>query len=208
AQGNGISKNPKKARDYLELSAHSRYAPALQKLDALKAAELVAAQPRPLPTSPRLKPVENSKTKAKIKSKPQKIDKGRQSLSLPKPVSGPKPTARHPVVTPVPQAPGKKPAARAELSSGIQLVLPEQGRRFVEGSQHYEAGRYLKAAGIWQRLAEEGVVEAQFRLGELYFQGQGLPKNKGNAVRWLSLAADRGHRGAVALLTRATSATR
>ncbi|MBV1886226.1 MAG: sel1 repeat family protein, partial [Parvibaculaceae bacterium] len=56
AQGNGITKNPKKARDYLELSARSGYAPALQKLDALKAAELVAVQPKLLPTPPRVKP--------------------------------------------------------------------------------------------------------------------------------------------------------
>lgn len=212
AQGNGITKNPKKARDYLALSARAGYAPARQKLDAVKAAELISAQPKPLPTPPRLKPVDKSKTKNQSKS--QKIDKSRQSLALPKPVSGPKPvsetmpTTRHPLETPVPQAPGQKPAARAELSSGIQLVLPEQGRRFVQGNQHYEAGRYLKAAGIWQRLAEEGVVEAQFRLGELYFQGQGLPKNNGNAVRWLTLAADRGHRGAATLLTRATSTNR
>lgn len=194
ANGLGVTKNPKKARAYLELSARAGYKPALQKLDEVKAAELIAAQPkthRRAPTNVSLGP-------------PPKSKKPRQFISFPAPSS-----SRHKhQVTPRPQAPGDKPFAREELASGIQLVRPEQGRRFVEGGRHYKAGRYLDAADIWRHLANEGVVEAQFRLGELYFQGQGLPKDTGQAVHWLTRAAERGHRGAATLLTRAPSSSR
>lgn len=219
AQGLGITQNPKKARDYLTLSAAAGYAPAMQKLDAIKAAELIAAQPTPF----RLDPAGNSAslppkgaaskgtvskgTVSTNKPHPQKANKKRQTLSLPTPAL-PAPTSSDPLTAPVPQARGHKPAIRAELASGIQLVRPDQGRRFVQGNQYYEAKRYLEAAKIWRQLAHEGVVEAQYRLGELYFQGQGLSQDTGQAIQWLTRAAERGHRGAATLLTQTTPAQR
>jgi|GEM_PF-1532203 len=190
ANGSGVTKNPQKARTYLELSARAGYEPAVQKLNDVKAADLISAQTKT-----------RQLTAAKTKVLPQKTKMPRQSISLPAPSASLR--TRH--VTPLPQAPAPKTATRAELASGIQLVKPEQGRRFVEGSQHYDAGRYLDAARVWRQLGHEGVVEAQFRLGELYFQGQGLPKDTGKAVRWLTQAAESGHRGAANLLTRAPS---
>lgn len=192
ANGQGVTKNPQKARAYLELSADTGYEPAVQKLNDVKAADLISAQTKALRLAP-----------AETKSLPQKTKKPRQSLSLPAPSS----SLRKRQVAPLPQAPAPKPVARAELASGIQLVSPEQGRRFVEGSQHYDAGRYFDAGRVWRQLGHEGVVEAQFRLGELYFQGQGLPKDTSKAVRWLTRAAESGHRGAANLLTRAPSPT-
>ncbi len=189
ANGWGVTKNPQKARTYLELSARAGYEPAVQKLNDVKAADLISAQTK----TRQLRATET-------KVLPQKTKKPRQSISLPAPSS-----LRARQVAPLPQPPVPKTAVRAELASGIQLVKPEQGRRFVEGSQYYEAGRYLDAARVWRQLGHEGVVEAQFRLGELYFQGQGLPKDTGKAVRWLTQAAESGHRGAANLLTRAPS---
>lgn len=192
ANGMGVEKNPAKARAYLELSAGTGYAPAVQKLNEVKAADLISTQKKTL-----------RKTNPVPKLGTEKTKKPRQSLTLPAP-SASKNALKTP---PVPQEPGHKPALRAELTSGIQLVTPGQGRRFVEGSQLYDAGRYADAAGVWQALAEEGVVEAQFRLGELYFQGQGLAQNTPQAVHWLTRAADRGHRGASSLLVRANAAS-
>ena len=43
------------------------------------------------------------------------------------------------------------------------------------------------------QAAEQGHVQAQFGLGVLFMEGQGIPKNNAEAVRWFRLAATRGH---------------
>jgi hypothetical protein len=40
--------------------------------------------------------------------------------------------------------------------------------------------------------ADQGIVEAQYNLGLLYNNGQGVPQNFAEAVRWWQLAADQG----------------
>ena len=44
-----------------------------------------------------------------------------------------------------------------------------------------------------KKLAESGDVEAQFNLGLIYDQGQGVPQNYSEAVKWYRKAADQGH---------------
>jgi len=44
-----------------------------------------------------------------------------------------------------------------------------------------------------KKLAESGDVEAQFNLGLMYDQGQGVPQNYSEAVKWYRKAADQGH---------------
>jgi len=41
--------------------------------------------------------------------------------------------------------------------------------------------------------AEQGDATAQFKLGELYFRGLGVPKDEVEAVNWYRKAADQGH---------------
>ena len=38
--------------------------------------------------------------------------------------------------------------------------------------------------------AEQGDAQAQFNLGVAYYNGEGVPKDKNRAIRWLRLAAD------------------
>ena len=42
------------------------------------------------------------------------------------------------------------------------------------------------------RSAEQGDVAAQFDLGDRYFNGEGVPQDHGEALRWYRLAADQG----------------
>ena len=42
-------------------------------------------------------------------------------------------------------------------------------------------------------LAEQGNTEAQFNLGVMYANGQGVPQDYAEAVRWYRLAADQGY---------------
>ena len=44
-----------------------------------------------------------------------------------------------------------------------------------------------------QLRAEQGDVEAQFNLGLMYFHGDGVPKDAGQAASWLRKAAEQGH---------------
>ena len=49
-----------------------------------------------------------------------------------------------------------------------------------------------KAAEWYQKAAEQGYAQAQNRLGECYFYGQGKPENKFAAVKWYEKAAEQG----------------
>ena len=48
-----------------------------------------------------------------------------------------------------------------------------------------------------RRLAEQGDAEAQFILGVMYANGEGVPENYVRAYAWLNLAAAQGHEDAV-----------
>lgn len=45
----------------------------------------------------------------------------------------------------------------------------------------------------WQRLAENGSANAQFNLGAMYDNGDGVPEDDAEAAKWYQQAADQGH---------------
>jgi len=45
-------------------------------------------------------------------------------------------------------------------------------------------------------LADQGHAAAQFNLGIMYDNGEGVPENDAEAVKWYRKAADQGHSGA------------
>jgi len=57
-----------------------------------------------------------------------------------------------------------------------------------------------------RRLAEQGDVHAQLRLGSMYFTGEGVSENQAEAVKWFRMAAEQGHADAKMVL-RAISET-
>lgn len=56
---------------------------------------------------------------------------------------------------------------------------------------------YDKALPIYSQLAQSGNVEAQFRLGEMYWYGDGTAVDLAAANAWFQKAAQQGHKGAV-----------
>lgn len=56
---------------------------------------------------------------------------------------------------------------------------------------------YDKAFSIYTRLAAAGNPEAQFRLGEMYWYGDGTPADIATARSWLEKAAATGHHDAI-----------
>ncbi len=64
---------------------------------------------------------------------------------------------------------------------------------FGDGAAAYSLQDYAKAAAEWRPLAEAGDARAQFRLGDLYESGRGLPRDPAQAAQWYERAAQAGH---------------
>eukprot|EP00439_Symbiodinium_sp_Y106_P088871 s1_g1407.t1 len=99
---------------------------------------------------------------------------------------------------PTPAAVAQDIAARSSQPTG--LVSPEQGAQFMAGVYSFEDGDFLDAAARWRPLAEDGVSEAQYRLGRLYRFGLGVEIDVALARKWLSAAAAQGHEKAAETL--------
>jgi len=79
--------------------------------------------------------------------------------------------------------PGGEPASKLEF----------QQQQFQRGKSLFLNKAYGDAAAIFLPLAQQGNVDAQYTLGYMYHYGYGVPRNKREALRWLSVAAARGH---------------
>ena len=62
--------------------------------------------------------------------------------------------------------------------------------RYNLGLIALSAHRYEEAAGCFLNAAENGLSEAQYNIGTLYFNGQGVPQNFEEAEKWLLRAAE------------------
>ncbi|MCE8000792.1 MAG: sel1 repeat family protein [Rhodobiaceae bacterium] len=113
--------------------------------------------------------------------------------------------AQHRVADSDNRTPAAAPANPSKSISPISaasptLVTPEQGARFMQGVYLFDAGDFLAAAETWRPLADDGVVEAQYRLGRLYRFGLGVTPDVTLARKWLSAAAAQGHEKAAKTL--------
>ena len=57
----------------------------------------------------------------------------------------------------------------------------------------YNSGDYKSAARLFRPLADQGNASAQYNLGLMYNNGQGVPQDYVMAHMWLNLAAARGY---------------
>jgi hypothetical protein len=60
---------------------------------------------------------------------------------------------------------------------------------FMSGYEAYSEGDYVIALKEWEPLAYRGDIEAQFALGMMYLNGDGVPRDEVHAYKWLNLAA-------------------
>jgi TPR repeat protein len=63
------------------------------------------------------------------------------------------------------------------------------------GAAH-DRGEFATALRLLRPLADHGVAEAQREIGFMYYNGEGVPQNYADAVKWYHLAADQGLAGA------------
>ncbi len=57
----------------------------------------------------------------------------------------------------------------------------------------YQRGDYATAIRKFRPLAEQGELGAQYNLGLMYRNGQGVPQHDAEAVGWYRKAAEQGH---------------
>ena len=63
---------------------------------------------------------------------------------------------------------------------------------FQKGLTAYKSGDYATAIREWTTLAKQGDASAQHNLGQLYYQGKGVPQDDKTAAKWFRLAAKQG----------------
>ena len=78
----------------------------------------------------------------------------------------------------------------------FMAFTPLAAQDYQKGLAAYIAGDYATALQEWTPLAEAGDVSAQYNLGIMYDNGQGVPQDYAEAVRWYRLAADQGYANA------------
>jgi len=76
----------------------------------------------------------------------------------------------------------------------LSLTLPSSvaAQDFDRGVSAYNDGDYPTALREFRLAAEQGNASAQYNLGLMYDNGQGLPQNYQLAYMWFSLAAAKG----------------
>ncbi|WP_374447381.1 hypothetical protein [Stella sp.] len=86
----------------------------------------------------------------------------------------------------------------ALLASAIALAAPAaaSAQDYGSGLRCYEINDFGCALSHWMPLAQSGMTRAQYRVGSAYAEGTGVPVDKAEAYKWLSIAAAKGDRTA------------
>jgi TPR repeat protein len=74
----------------------------------------------------------------------------------------------------------------------VSLGHPALAETNEDALAAYKAGNFEQALKIWRPLAEQGDGAAQLRLSTMYAEGQGVPKDDAESLKWGRLAADNG----------------
>lgn len=83
--------------------------------------------------------------------------------------------------------------ALAALSLSQSVVAAEDHPELDPADVAYSEGNYEKAAGLYRKDAELGVIAAQISLAVMYMDGLGVPQDFSQAAKWYRQAADLGN---------------
>jgi uncharacterized protein len=79
------------------------------------------------------------------------------------------------------------------LAVALVLFAQVTSAGYDEGVAAYERGDYATAIKEWRPLAEQGDADAQFLVGNMYDNGEGVPEDDTEAVNWYRKAAEQGN---------------
>jgi hypothetical protein len=77
------------------------------------------------------------------------------------------------------------------ISTSMAVTACE--KQFEDAVATYQRGDYAKAYRLLKPLAQQGIPEAQFNLGLMYANGQGVPQDYAKAEKWYRKAAEQGY---------------
>ena len=75
----------------------------------------------------------------------------------------------------------------------ILIPATSSAQDFDVGMTAYKADDFATALREWTPLAEQGNADAQFELGSMYLEGQGVERNESEAVNFYRLSAEQGN---------------
>ena len=78
----------------------------------------------------------------------------------------------------------------------VVLIIPARAGLLEDAVAAYKRGDYGKTLLLLRPLAEQDNAIAQYNLGQMYREGQGVPQDSAEAAKWYRKAADQGHAGA------------
>jgi TPR repeat protein len=81
---------------------------------------------------------------------------------------------------------------RAGVFAALLLAGSATAQPLQDGATAFAAGDFAAALALWQPLADSGDAVAQFNLGILYDQGDGVTEDRAEAIRWYQAAAEQG----------------
>ena len=85
---------------------------------------------------------------------------------------------------------------RAKLAISLVLIAMAGSAvagRLEDAAAAYQRGDYATAMLIVKPLADQGDAVAQYRVGVMYFHGEGASQDYGEAVKWFRKSADQGY---------------
>jgi len=74
----------------------------------------------------------------------------------------------------------------------MTIAAPIFAQDFYKGVKAYESRDFATALKEWKPLAESGDSAAQYNLGMMYKNGEGVPKDYKEALKWYKLAVEKG----------------
>ncbi len=79
------------------------------------------------------------------------------------------------------------------MALGVMGGAGQAAAGFAEAMAAYRIADYRTAYREFLPLAEKGMAAAQYKLGVMYENGQGVPRDLAAAEKWYALAAEKGY---------------
>ena len=74
----------------------------------------------------------------------------------------------------------------------LSAAVPAAAGLLEDAVAAYDKGEFATALRLWRRLADQGDVPAQIKVGSMYAEGVGVPRDYVEAMKWFRRAADQG----------------
>lgn len=86
--------------------------------------------------------------------------------------------------------------AKKKLDEINEIIYSEKivdaEAQYQEGEKYYNKNDYKRAVKWYRKAAEQGLAEAQSKLGDMYYDGQGVAQDYEEAVKWYRKAMEQG----------------